>query len=55
MCSSFPTSDDGQSEDRLCAITGSPDKVQNAISMIHELLANADVRFVISLLLVQIK
>ncbi|XP_025113716.1 far upstream element-binding protein 1-like isoform X3 [Pomacea canaliculata] len=35
--------DDGQSEDRLCAITGSPDKVQNAISMIHELLANANI------------
>ncbi|XP_076455449.1 far upstream element-binding protein 1-like isoform X3 [Babylonia areolata] len=30
--------DDGQSEDRLCGITGHPDKVQNAISMIHELL-----------------
>ncbi|KAK7095570.1 hypothetical protein V1264_006955 [Littorina saxatilis] len=35
--------DDGQSEDRQCAITGSPDKVQHAISMIHELLANANV------------
>ncbi|KAL8600841.1 hypothetical protein ACOMHN_056499 [Nucella lapillus] len=34
--------DDGQSEDRLCGITGHPDKVQNAISMIHELLVNAN-------------
>ncbi|XP_070177451.1 far upstream element-binding protein 1-like isoform X4 [Littorina saxatilis] len=39
----WDVSDDGQSEDRQCAITGSPDKVQHAISMIHELLANANV------------
>ena len=41
------TPDDGQSEDRLCAVTGSQDKVQNAIGMIHELLANANVSIII--------
>ena len=34
--------DDGQSDDRMCAITGHPEKVQNAISMIHDLLSNAN-------------
>ena len=43
ICMCVSVADDGHSEDRQCAITGHPDKVQNAISMIHELLANANV------------
>lgn len=35
--------DDGQSDDRLCSITGPPDKVQQAQEMIQELLDNSNV------------
>lgn len=35
--------DDGQSEDRLCSITGPPDKVQAAQEMIQDLLNNSNV------------
>lgn len=35
--------DDGQSEDRLCSITGPPDKVQVAQDMILDLLNNSNV------------
>ena len=35
--------DDGQSEDRLCSISGPPDKVQAAQEMIQELLDNSNV------------
>lgn len=35
--------DDGQSEDRLCSLTGPPDKVQAAQDMIQDLLNNSNV------------
>ncbi|XP_041369415.1 far upstream element-binding protein 1-like isoform X2 [Gigantopelta aegis] len=34
--------DDGDSEDRICSITGPQEKVQQAVSMIHDLLNNAN-------------
>jgi far upstream element-binding protein len=35
--------DDGQSQDRVCSITGTPDKVQAAVAQIQELLAKANI------------
>ncbi|BFZ20521.1 hypothetical protein BsWGS_23560 [Bradybaena similaris] len=35
--------DDGQTQDRLCSVSGSPDKVQSAINLIQELLAKANI------------
>lgn len=35
--------DDGSSPDRVCAITGAPDKVQIAAQMIQELLNDYNV------------
>jgi len=35
--------DDGQSEDRLCSLTGPPDKIQAAQEMIQDLLNNSNV------------
>lgn len=40
----YTVADDGQTPDRICAITGPPDKVNQAVGMIHELLDNATVR-----------
>ncbi|GFS26239.1 far upstream element-binding protein 1 [Elysia marginata] len=35
--------DDNQTPDRVCSVTGSPDKVQQAIRMIQDLLAKANI------------
>ncbi|XP_059142520.1 far upstream element-binding protein 1-like isoform X4 [Physella acuta] len=35
--------DDGQSQDRICSVTGPPDKVQQAVRMIQDLLAKANI------------
>ena len=37
-------SDDGQSAERTCTITGPPDRMQMAASMIQDLINNAMVR-----------
>ena len=42
LCKHFMT-DDGETPDRLCSITGSPDSVQKAQQMIEELLQNSNV------------
>lgn len=35
--------DDGQSQDRICSVTGPPDKVNQAVRMIQDLLAKANI------------
>ncbi|GFN90241.1 far upstream element-binding protein 3 [Plakobranchus ocellatus] len=35
--------DDNQSQDRICSVTGPPDKVQQAVRMIQDLLAKANI------------
>ena len=35
--------DDGETPDRVCSITGAPDSVQKAQQMIEELLQNSNV------------
>jgi len=37
----FRTADDGQGPDRMCTVSGSSDKVQEATNMINELIENA--------------
>merc|ERR1719320_1526192 len=35
--------DDGQSQDRICSVSGPPDKVQQAVQKIQELLSKANI------------
>ena len=46
----FPLSDDGQSQDRVCSVTGPPDKVQQAVAKIQDLLSKANIMAVSSYL-----